>query len=185
MAGREPGRDLDSYIDYRHMVPEFKLQSATMVPPPKENLLRCVHKYASTNFNARFAVLRIWSAPHFWPLMVGLDNRDGTCFCNTKGRVWQWNFVPKDKPFSNCSMHLASTNRLRPYKAKLDRNVFLMRDIWVVMGKDEEELRLMASAATFAIQTEPWRLEVDWWKSFINIDLDFISKMNEIGWLDC
>jgi hypothetical protein len=40
--------------------------------------------FYAKNPNARFAVLSLWSAPHFYPLMIGWDNRDPTSFRDRK-----------------------------------------------------------------------------------------------------
>ena len=51
------------------------------------------------------------------------------------------------------------------------------------MGEDEEDLLKYATAATFAIVGEPWRLEVDLWRSFVNVDMGFLENLKE-EWLD-
>ncbi len=61
-----------------------------------------------------------------------------------------------------------------------------MRDLFIVMGEDEADLLKYTTAAIFMIQTEPWRLEVDLWRSFMNVDLDFLEWADGLGsgWLD-
>ena len=76
-------------------------------------------------------------------------------------------------------MHHSSVLRLRPFKHILGRNVTVSRNMFLVMGEDESELAKFATATTFAIQTAPWRLEVDLWKSFVNIDLEFLQQLGE------
>ena len=54
--------------------------------------------------------------------------------------------------------------------------VVLKSDLFLVMGEDEKDLQKLATAVTFAIQTRPWRLEIDLWKSFVNVDLKFLKR---------
>lgn len=51
------------------------------------------------------------------------------------------------------------------------------------MGENEEELLKLVAAAVFTVQTIPWRLEIDFWKSFVNIDLDFLAGLNSVWWV--
>ena len=57
------------------------------------------------------------------------------------------------------------------------------RDLFLIMGRDEEELRKVATGVTFALQTRPWPLEVDLWRSFVNVDLGFLEGLDD-RWLD-
>ena len=52
-----------------------------------------------------------------------------------------------------------------------------------MMGDDEADLLTFATSTTFAVQTAPWRLEVDLWKSFVNIDLGFLEGLKE-KWME-
>lgn len=53
------------------------------------------------------------------------------------------------------------------------------RDSLLVMAKNEDELLKLASAATYAVQTfDTWRLEIDLWRSFINVDLAFLEELD-------
>ena len=80
-------------------------------------------------------------------------------------------------------MHQASRSRFQPYHHLLGKNVIFSRDRLLVMGPDEADLAKFSIATTFAIQTEPWRLEVDLWRSFINVEVGFLEDLQE-GWLD-
>ena len=86
-------------------------------------------------------------------------------------------------PYSEISMHQASRSRLQPYHHLLGKNVIVSRDKFLVMGEDEAELAKFSIATTFVIQTEPWRLEVDLWRSFVNVEVGFLEELQE-GWLD-
>ncbi len=73
--------------------------------------------------------------------------------------------------------------RLEPFKRKFGDRVLVKRDLFLVMGTDEKDLLKLAAAATYAIQTDPWRLEVDLWRSFVNVDMGFLEGL-DIRWLD-
>jgi hypothetical protein len=51
------------------------------------------------------------------------------------------------------------------------------------MGDDEADLLKWCTVVTFALQTKPWLREVDLWKSFINVDLEFLEGLDKY-WLD-
>lgn len=184
MGAKEPGRDSrDFYIDLRIFKDNMKMKAFLEMPPSLDHLLMSAHKFAKQHKNARFAVLRLWSAPHFYPLMVGLENRINTEFTDGLGRAWEFCFVPKDMPGSEYSIHHASRLRIMPFMQFLKERVLIKRDLFLVMGEDEEDLLEYAVATTFAIQTDPWRLEVDLWRSFVNVDLEFLEGLKK-EWLD-
>lgn len=184
MAAKEAGRDSrDFYIDLRALSDNLKLKPFLELPPSLDQFLTTARKFAKQHEKARFAVLRLWSAPHFYPLMVGLENRINTEFTDGLGRAWEFCFVPKDMPGSEYSIHHASRLRFIPFKHLLKERVLVMRDLFLVMGEDEEDLRKHAVATTFAIQTDPWRLEVDLWRSFVNVDIAFLEGLKR-EWLD-
>lgn len=92
-------------------------------------------------------------------------------------------FIPKDMPYSELSIHQQVWLRIQPWRQVFGSQVIVARDMVLVMGKDEDDLRMMASAATFALQTKPWRLEVDLWRSFVNIDFKFLEEL-DARWLE-
>lgn len=51
--------------------------------------------------------------------------------------------------------------RIMPFKKGLGNKVLVKRDLYLVMGEDEAELFKVAGGVTYAVQTEPWRLEID------------------------
>lgn len=57
------------------------------------------------------------------------------------------------------------------------------KDMVLVMGANEDELKRYALTATFAIQTAPWRWEVDLWRSFVNVDLTFLESLDK-AWME-
>ena len=133
---------------------------------------------------AKFALLRMWSAPHFYPFMFAYDNRDVSSFRDGINRVWEWKFMCKDLPLSEQRVHLNMVKRLEPLQDRLGKEkhkIKVKKDVVLIMGKDEEELLKLTAAATFTIQTQPWRMEIDFWKSFINIDIEFLKSL-QVGW---
>ena len=184
MAAQEPGREnRDFYIDLRVLADSMKMKSFLELPPSTDHFLITARKFSKQHEHARFAVLRLWSSPHFYPLMVGLENRVITEFTDGLGRVWEFCFVPKDMPGSEYSIHHASRLRIMPFKHILKEKVLIKRDLFLVMGEDGEDLLKYVVATTFAIQTDPWRLEVDLWRSFINVDIGFLEGLKS-EWLD-
>lgn len=182
-AAKEPNRDLDFYCDLRVLIPEINRSNHLESPPSAEELLRTARKFSGVHEDARFAILRLWSAPHFWPLMVGLDTRYLYSFSDARGRSWEFNFMPKDFSHAEKSMHFNTQKRINQYEHVLGERVFVKRDLILVMGENEEDLLKYATAATFAIIEEPWRLEIDLWRSFVNIDLRFLENLKE-EWLE-
>ncbi|KAK0637426.1 hypothetical protein B0T17DRAFT_588285 [Bombardia bombarda] len=131
----------------------------------------------------RFALLRLWSAPHFYPAMLGLYMRQPLSFLDPVGRAWEWFFIPKDMPMSEWSVHNTTMLRLGYLREQMDGKVVHRGDLVLVMGEDEEDLMRWCVAVTFALQTKPWLREVDLWKSFVNVDLEFLEGLGE-WWLD-
>lgn len=186
VALREPGRDLDIYFDYearkktRYMATPAPLEEPSRWP----DLLPLAQSYAANNEGARFALLRVFSGPHFWPLMSSMERRHETSFHEpwTK-RNWEWKFSPKDYIFGESSMHYNISNAVNVYAAKFKKQVVPRRDIVFVMAKDVEELAKLCTAATYAIQDKPFIREVDLWKSFIDVDIGFLERLDKY-WLD-
>ncbi|KAK3935401.1 hypothetical protein QBC46DRAFT_422732 [Diplogelasinospora grovesii] len=154
----------------------------------------------------RFALLRLWSAPHFYPLMLGLNSRQATSFIDTVGRSWEWRFIPRDFVLSDWSVHSVVAQRLLRLREQIVRegkrnngnangrvvardvgdlyeHVANRGDLILVMGEDETDLLRWCTAVTFALQTKPWLREVDLWKSFVNVDLEFLEAL-DAHWLD-
>ncbi len=135
---------------------------------------------------ARFAVLRLWSAPHFYPLMMNDGNQHGTAFLDPAGRAWLFRFVPKDMPYSEFSIHTSIAARIRylvDARPELADRIVHRGSLLFVMAHDEAELLSTCTALVFVVQTKPWLREVDLWKSFINVDLAFLESLDDF-WLD-
>ncbi|KAL9586660.1 MAG: hypothetical protein Q9203_003784 [Teloschistes exilis] len=182
-AHQDPGRDLDLFIDFRVVQSDVSLPVYMEEPPSTSALLSAVREFSTSHPSAKFALLRLWSASHFWPLMVGMDRRAMFSFRDARGRPWEFNFLPKDFPHSEKSMHFNLRNRMKKYEHVLRGRTFVKRDLVIVMGTDEEDLLRLATATTFAIVEEPWRLEVDLWRSFVNVGLGFLEGLHE-QWLE-
>lgn len=148
-------------------------------------------EFAQGEPQARFALLRLWSAPHFYPLMIGWWNRPNFTFMDPVGRAWEWKFIPKDFDQSEWSAHLGTMKRLNSVFDRaeqhggidLRRNVVFRGDAIMVMAEDEQELFRLSTIVTFAMQTKPWLREVDLWKSFVNVGLDFLEELDPV-WLE-
>lgn len=149
-------------------------------PPQPSSLLSRARTFTHHHPSARFALLRLWSAPHFYPLIIGLEKRPSMTFSDSQARAWEWKFIPKDMPYSDWSMHQQARLRILPFGKILADRVLPMRDVYLVMGCDVEELLMLAAGTTYAVQTDPWRLEVDLWRSFVNVDLGFLENLG--GW---
>jgi hypothetical protein len=81
-------------------------------------------------------------------------------------------------PGSEWSIQKQTDRRLDPYRQQFSKKVVAKRDMLLLMGKDEDDLRKLVLAVIFLLQTKPWRLEVDLFKSFINVDLDFLRTLD-------
>ena len=186
IAAAEPSRPTDLYIDFRGQVDIIKIPREIQDPRlvTREMLLDKARAFTNTHGpRTRFALLRLWSAPHFYPLMIGWDKRQTVTFYDGVGRAWEWKFIPKDMPCSEWSIHNQARLRIMPYAAAFGEQVIAKREMYLVMGKDEADLKKVAAGVTWAVQTEPWRLEVDFWKSFVNVDLGFLEGLDD-KWLD-
>lgn len=178
----DPRRDL--FISYCNIRGDWPTMSSTMRDPHAIDLLAMARKHTAKHPNASFALLRIWSAPHFWPLMLGLEKRDWMSFSDVVGRSWTWSFVPKDMPFSEWSMqHTLDLRMERLKKSHLGRSFETKRDMILVMSESKEQLSSVLTPVVFTVQSNPWRFEVDFWKSFIGVDLAFLKKLDK-GWVE-
>ncbi|KAF2744666.1 hypothetical protein M011DRAFT_470254 [Sporormia fimetaria CBS 119925] len=185
IAHAEPGRDLDLYMDYRlglgHITRLPHLVDPRDFSGPK--LLGRAQNFTRQHPDARFAVLRTWSSEHFYPLMLGYENRLNMSFLDGRGRAWEWKFIPKDMPFSEWSIHEQLRLRIKPFEGFFGDRVVVAMDMFLVMGRDAEECRMLAAATTFAAQTEPWRMEIDFWRSFVGVDVGFLEGL-DARWLE-
>ncbi|PNP74678.1 hypothetical protein FNYG_12014 [Fusarium nygamai] len=186
-ANKEPHRPdkLDLFINYQDQYGNFPMTfPPTFVDPSKwPQVIPTARTFSEKHPTARFAVLRLWSAPHYYPFMVGMFNRRNTSFLDSRGRSWEWKFVPKDMPGSEFSAHHTTGKRLDVLKDKFGDRVVHRGDLILVMGMDEDDLLRFCTAVTFAMQTKPWLREIDLWKSFINVDFEFLLDLDAF-WLD-
>ncbi|RFN52082.1 mfs allantoate protein [Fusarium flagelliforme] len=161
-ANKEPHRPdkLDLFVNYEDHYGNFKQNFPPAYVPPSSwpHVLPRAKSFAAKHPDARFALLRLWSTPHYYPLMVGPMNRGMTSFLDSMNRSWEFKFKFGDK-------------------------VMNRGDLILVMGEDEEDLFKFCTAVTFALQTKPWLREVDLWKSFINVDMEFLEGLDE-HWLE-
>ncbi|KAI1074329.1 hypothetical protein F5B20DRAFT_586346 [Whalleya microplaca] len=188
IANTEPHRpdELDLFIDYtdREKVSFFPTKIPGYVGPNDwPVLLPFAQDFASKNGSARFAILRVWSAPHFYPAMFGDQNRKATSFLDSAARSWVWRFIPKDMPVSEWSMYNTLKMRLDLLQKQFTGRVIHRNEVILVMGVDQLDLLKYVTAVTFAIQTKPWHREIDLWKSFINDKSEFLEGLDPY-WLD-
>ncbi|KFA53579.1 hypothetical protein S40293_10136 [Stachybotrys chartarum IBT 40293] len=183
VASTEPHRPdkLDLFIRYDSS-DGFIFPPNFLAPDNWPAILPLARAYASFHLKARFSLLRLWSAAHFYPLMVGLGNRLACSFIDSAGRAWEWKFMAKDMPGSELSVHHTTGRRIEMLREQFEDKVMHRGDLIFVMGEEEDLLKYTV-AATFAIQTKPWLREVDLWKSFINVDLSLMGGLNPF-WLD-
>lgn len=186
-ANTEPHRPdtLDLFINYddpRRLFP-ITYPPHFIGPDKWPKLLPIAEDFAEKHQNARFALLRIWTAPHFYPLMLGMGNRQATSFQDSVSRPWEWKFLPKDMPGSELSMHNTTAKALENVKERLEDRIAYRGDLILVMAEDGAELLKNCTAATFAVQTRPWLREIDLWKSFVNVDLGLLRELDDV-WLD-
>lgn len=189
-ANTEPHRpkELDMFIDFSD---RFNVMGNPKPPPtfvhPREwpDLLARAREFSLQNGGGspKFAVLRLWSAPHFWPLMIRRNNRRIASFLDPLGRGWEFKFVPKDGYYSEWSTYNSLHQRLELFAPKFGDRVTHRGDVVLVMGEDARDLLKYVVAVTFVIQTKPWYREIDLWKSFINVDLEFLEGLDTY-WLD-
>ncbi|KAI1745252.1 hypothetical protein F4680DRAFT_401566 [Xylaria scruposa] len=188
VANTEPHRPdkVDLFINYAdplHASRYPKTWPGLVRPEDFPVFLPLARDFAAEHRGARFAVLRLWSAPHFYPAMLGEGNQVGSSFLDCIGRSWKWNFIPKDFPVSEWSMYNNLKLRLELLEEQLGDRVIHRSDVVLVMGVDQLDLLRYATAVTFAIQTKPWIREFDLWKSFINVDIEFLENLDPY-WLD-
>jgi hypothetical protein len=86
-------------------------------------------------------------------------------------------------PFSEFSIHNIARSRVERFQRLFGQKVIVCRDAYLVMGETEDECHKFSCAVTFAVQTRPWRLEVDLWRSFVNVTGEFLESLPD-RWLD-
>lgn len=122
VAAKEPHRpsDLDLFITYNNVNFFLKGMPPTAIEPKDwPDLLSIAREFTTSGWhsarkpaNPRFALLRLWSAPHYYPLMMMLPMRQNVAFIDPVGRAWEWKFIPKDMPMSEWSLHNSTMLRL-------------------------------------------------------------------------
>lgn len=174
-----------SYLGYTTRTPSPR----HLDPRHWPDLLSTARAFASSSTTSesahqpRFALLRLWSAPHFWPIRLAGTNVDGSRFLDSEGRIWEWNFCPKDLPSSEEEVHKIGDTALTALKAKMPELKCVHRgDLFLVMETGERELMKSCVAVTMAVQSRPWMREIDLWGSFVNVDLEFLEGLDEAWW---
>jgi hypothetical protein len=178
------------YCDYRRWeegwpVPERDMirDGRRMTNPYEVDLLKYALAFSQKKPGARFALLRVWSHTHFWPLTMSIERRAQVAFEDMVGRGWEWRFIPKDMPGAEWSMQFNIEERLKPYRAMCGARVVVRRDLVLVMAADEEELRKYVVAVAWVLQSDNWRWEIDVWKSLVNANIAFLLELDR-KWLE-
>lgn len=181
-AAPDPSTKVPSmFIDYRRC---RHLDTTTSTYGPID-LLSLAQFYAKKHKSARYALLRVYTHPLFWPLQMGNEVRYPHTFTDAHSRSWQWKFYPKDVDSVHRDMHRVVAGRLERFRAagQLPRHkVFVNRDIILVMGDDQEDLEQLMLGTVFGIQGIPWRLEIDFWRSFVDVGVEFLEGLDK-EWL--
>ncbi|KAK4944843.1 hypothetical protein LTR10_015762 [Elasticomyces elasticus] len=63
------------------------------------------------------------------------------------------------------------------------KKIKIRKDVMLVMAEIVYDLLQLTAAATFIMQTQPWRLEVESWKSFVNVDRQFLDELADEWWM--
>ena len=63
-------------------------------------------------------------------------------------------------------------------------NLLLRRNLFLVCGENEERCERLSVALVFAVQKDPWRLEVDLAGSFVNVGAEFVLEGMRREWLE-
>lgn len=178
IAVREASRDRhDLYIDYLSFASTASVLKTTLNTATTVELLPIAQQFAQKNPSARFALLRLWSAPHFYLIVLDPEDRNKLAFPDVfKERKFASTVVPKDMSFSEKHVHETCSERIKPYKKLFGDRVVVKKDLYLVMGEDEEDLMKIATATVFAVERKPWKLEIDLWKSLVNVDNEFLKK---------
>ncbi|KAG9189328.1 hypothetical protein G6011_06196 [Alternaria panax] len=145
-AAAEPGRSLDLYIDCRHQNRSTKMIGEMVDPTPldRDYIIKTIKQFRAQHAWARFSALRMWTAPHFYPM----NAREGDRFLDDRGRLWEWKYIPKDMPMSEWSVHKSMTVILGAYEDVWKGRVVVARDVFLVMGKDADECRRLSEGVT-------------------------------------
>ncbi|CAF9940033.1 MAG: hypothetical protein ALECFALPRED_008406 [Alectoria fallacina] len=179
MAAKEPGRDSrDFYIDLRVLTDNMKMKVFLELPPSLDDFWMTARKFSKQHEDARFRgapplVRATLLSPHG---RLGEPDQHGVYGRLGKG-VGGFFCAQGYAGVGVHSIHHASRLRVMQFKLLFKRNVLVKKDLFLVMGEGEEDLLKYAVATTFAIQTDRWRLEVDLWRSFVNVDLEFLEGL--------
>lgn len=83
-------------------------------------------------------------------------------------------------PFSEWSMNHSLGLHLESLKETELRHSFESKGNMVsVMSETKEQLSSVLTPVVFMLQSNPWRIEVDFWKSFIDVDFPFLEKLDK------
>jgi hypothetical protein len=102
-------------------------------------------------------------------------------FVDDRGRPWQWRFLPKNSPWSESRVQMEMEHRMKLFN--FGDQVIVARDPLMVMGKDKMDCRRLSEGVTWAVQAQLWLQEVDFWRSFVDVDAAFLEGLDH-KWLE-
>ncbi|KAJ8064951.1 hypothetical protein OCU04_007254 [Sclerotinia nivalis] len=172
----------DFFVAWGPVIPNPEMLCRMEDPSRVPRLLNTARKFSTSHPDAKFALLRLWSAPYFYPLTARHDICNEFTFYDLTGRMFTWLFVPKDQPFSEFCMHETCKNLIEPFEKQFEDKVIAKRDKYLVMAPDEKELAKIVAGVAFAVQKRPWMQEVDLWRSFVNVGLKFLEGLDKRWW---
>lgn len=65
------------------------------------------------------------------------------------------------------------------WSEQLGEGVQIRRDAVLVVALGEQRLLQIFTGVIYAIQTRPWFREIHLWQSFINVDLEFLKRLEK------
>ena len=90
----------------------------------------------------------MWTSDLFIPLMVDYSSWNMDSFTDPIGKTWNFKFMPKDYHKTEWALYYRSRCILEPYKRRFKDKVVHNKDLYLVMGVDEEDLLKLATGVT-------------------------------------
>lgn len=195
LAGREkPDAPLKLYCDYRSLSSQIIPHSG---PAPDKYYLRNeIREHEAKHPGSRYTFFKMRSAEYYWNSETFPEDMRNTTIQDTEGRVWEWLKTPKDLPFSELDMHCKllemqagphkPVNPRQPSETRdetdVKKHTRVRVDTVIVMYANEEEARELTWLAAGYFRKRPIGLDIDWARSFVNVDADFLLNLREEWW---
>lgn len=148
--------------DYRDLIePESpsmchpKHNNPDMRAPPEPGWLRSelASHSAKHGVEARYSLIRLKSAPDYWPTKMDEESASNTAFLDPSGRVWEWvTHRPRDIPYESWWVHDAlhsiitdppqyGSERRDPDEECVDNHVRRGVETYLIMGRNGKEAK--------------------------------------------